>query len=130
MNKAERQALGWCLERGNVPACVAGVPTEAWSGPVALLLEVLVAWQAEGLSWAPTDLWAWVRGDARLSRLLWADEVLVAPLAAPWDLEGVEEACEVVARAHQETAWWVALAHEIEEARYQARIDWVVRMAA
>ena len=68
---------------------------------MALLLEVLMERQAQGLSRAPTDLWAWVRGDARLSRLVDAHEVLCAPLAAPWDLEGVEAACEVVTRTHR-----------------------------
>jgi hypothetical protein len=47
VNKAERQALAWCLERGNVPACVAAVPVEAWSGPMALLVAVLLCERPE-----------------------------------------------------------------------------------
>ena len=80
MNKAERQALAWCLQSGEVPACAAAVPTEAWSGPMALLLDVLVGWQAMGAKWLPTDLWAHVQADARLSRLVWPGEVLCAPV--------------------------------------------------
>ena len=123
---SERQILGWCLQAGAVPACVAVVPAGAWSGPMSLCMEVLTGWQSRGLTWAPTDLWEHVRADARLSRLVDAYEVLCAPLAAPWDLEGVEVACGVVARAYQETAWWVALLHGIEEAHEQARIWWMV----
>ena len=126
MTLPERQILGWCLERGHVPACVSAVDPAAWSGPMSLLLEVLAEWQSQGMAWLPTDLWEWVHGDARLSRLIDATAVLVAPLSAPWDLEGVEEACEAVTRAHQETAWWVALVNGIEEARDEARIWWMV----
>ena len=122
----ERQILGWCLQSGAVPACVAAVPVAAWSGPMGLCMEVLNEWQSRGLTWQPTDLWEHVRADARLSRLVDAYEVLCAPLAAPWDLEGVEEACEVVVATHREAAWWVALVNGIEEAREQARIWWMV----
>jgi len=122
----ERQILGYALQMGTVPACVAAVPLGAWSGPMALCLDVLREWQSQGLAWAPTDLWEWAHGDARLSRLVDAHEVLVAPMAAPWNLEGVEEACEVVTQAYQEAAWWVALVNGIEEELEQARIWWMV----
>jgi hypothetical protein len=126
----ERPILGWCLQSGEVPACVRAVKPAAWSGPMALLLQVLNEWQAQGLSWAPTDLWEWVCGDGQARRLVCADEVLCAPLAAPWAVEEVEALCGEVVRTHRETAWWVALAHEIEVARVEARIEWVCRMAA
>ena len=126
----ERQILGYALQMGTVPACVAVVPAGAWSGPMSLCMEVLTGWQSQGMTWQPTDLWEHVRGDARLSRLVDVYEVLVAPLSAPWDLEGVEAACGVVTTAHREAVWWVALVNGIEEAREQARIWWMVEASA
>ena len=124
MTPPERQILGWCLQAGAVPACVAVVPAGAWSGPMSLCMEVLTGWQSQGLTWQPTDLWEHVRADARLSRLVDAYEVLVAPLAAPWDLEGVEVACEVVTKAHRriEGALRAAAAREVWEWRYRCEI--------
>jgi hypothetical protein len=120
----ERQILGYVLQMGDVPACVAAVPLGAWSGPMALCLQVLNDWQSQGLAWQPTDLWEWVRGDARLSRLVDAHEVLCAPMAAPWDLEGVEACCEVVTKAHRriEGALRAAAAREVWEWRWRAEV--------
>ena len=124
MTPPERQILGWCLQMGTVPTCVAAVPVAAWSGPMGLCMEVLNEWQSQGLTWQPTDLWEHVRADARLSRLVDAYEVLVAPLAAPWDLEGVEACCEVVAKAHRRIggALRAEAAREVWEWRYRCEI--------
>ena len=130
MTPPERQILGYALQMGTIPACVAAVPVAAWSGPMGLCMEVLNEWQSRGLTWQPTDLWEHVRADARLSRLVDAYGVLVAPLAAPWDLEGVEVACGVVVTAHRriEGALRAAAAREVWEWRWRAEV--AARMAA
>ena len=97
---------------------------------MSLLLEVLNEWQSQGATWLPTDLWEWVHGDARLSRLIDATAVLVAPLSAPWDVEGVEVCCGVVTKAHRRivAALRAAEAREVWEWRW--RVEAAARMAA
>ena len=143
MTPPERQILGWCLQAGEVPACVAGVPADAW-GPVAgrfvwLLAELhahSVAWDLESLivlfdgagyyrAWEQD--WCWFTKSETLRFLrthMGADEIAVLSQYAPWTLAEVEATCRLVADEHAARLAYAA-ALEAAEARAEA-----VRMAA
>jgi hypothetical protein len=139
----ERQILGYALQSGTVPACVAAVPLGAW-GPVAerfigLLIELQahsIAWDLESLivlfdragyyrSWEQDWCWFTKSETLRFLRVhMGADEVAVLPQYAPWTLAEVEAACGLLMAGHVARLAHVA-ALEAAEARAEA-----VRVAA
>ena len=143
MTPPERQILGWCLQAGEVPACVAEVPADAW-GPVAgrfvwLLMELQahsVAWDLEALivlfdgagyyrSWEQD--WCWFTKSETLRFLrthMGADEIALLPQYAPWTLAEVEAACRLIADEHA-----ARLAHVVALEAAEARAE-AVRVAA
>ena len=127
MTEPERMILGWCLERGEVPACVAAIPVDALSGPAAVIRGLLVELQGMGMTWGPVDLYLqMVAHDPRtaeIGRWLTADEVLLLPAVVPATLTEVATLCDLLTgRHHARIVRVAALRAEharAEEARLQ-----------
>lgn len=131
MTEPERLILGWCLERGEVPACVAAIPVDALSGPAAVIRGLLVELQAVDVRWGPMDLYLWLVGDHAptteigRSLLSWLalDEILLLPMAAPATLAEVAALCARITSEWAGREWYARLIAEIEREREEARIQ-------
>ena len=130
MLEPERMILGWCLERSEVPACVAALPSEALSGPAAAIRGLLMRRQAAGRTWAPLDLYLWLVGDHAptteigRSLLSWLalDEILLLPMGAPGTLAEVAALCARITSEWAGHEWYARLVAEIEREREAARV--------
>jgi hypothetical protein len=108
MTEPERLILGWCLERGEVPACVVAIPVDALSGPAAVIRGLLVELQGVGMTWGPVDLYLWLTGkhapttEIGRSLLAWlsTDEVLLLPAVVPVAMGEVVALCRLLEEQH------------------------------
>jgi len=131
MIEPERMILGWCLERGEVPACVAAIPVDALSGPAAVIRGLLVELQAVDVAWGPMDLYLWLVGDhaptteigASLLSWLALDEILLLPMGAPATLAEVAALCARTTTEWAGREWYAHLVAEIELEREAARVQ-------
>ena len=127
MRKEERQILGWCVERAEVPACVAAVPIGAWSPDAEFLVRLLVELAGVGVAVGPLDLWALslqpVTGEIRAMLALWfsTDDLLLLPQYAPWDAAEVEAVCAVVTDRHAARVAYQQALRAAEERQDAAR---------
>ena len=125
VREEEREILGWCLTVGEVPACVAAVPVDAWSGPAAVIRGLLVELQSVDVRWAPVDLYLWLAGkhapttEIGRSLLSWLalDEVLLLPAVVPGDVAEVAALCRLLEEEQQAR---VAFAEALDAARARA----------
>ena len=133
MREEERQIIGWCVERADVPACVAAVPVGAWSPDAEFLVRLLVELAGVGVAVGPVDLWVIslqpVEGEIRASLALWfsTDDLLLLPQYAPWDAEEVEAACAAVSDRYAERVAYQQHLQEAEERKEAAQIAAMAR---
>ena len=142
MNTEERQILGWCIQAGEVPACVAAI-LEATNGPARFLLGLLVELQSVGESWDLVELielsasaghfgpyeWHWNTESEilRTLRMVGPDVIATLPYMAPDTLAEVEEACGALWARHEARIAYVANLEAAQARREAARLE---RMAA
>lgn len=125
--------LGWCVERAEVPACVAAVPGDAWSPDAEFLVRLLVELAGVDVTVGPLDLWTLaiqpVKGEIRAWLATWfsADDLLLLPQYAPWDVAEVEAACGEVTERHAARVAYQAALRAAEERREARRIEAMAR---
>ena len=128
VREEERQILGWCVERGEVPACVAAVPMAAWSPDAEFLVRLLIELQSVDVQVGPLDLW-WIaqqRAEGEIRRVLatWfaLDDLLLLPQYAPWSFEEVGALCGLVAERYQARVAYAEALQAAEERAERARM--------
>ena len=133
MREEERMILGWCVERAEVPACVAGVPGDAWSPDAEFLVRLLVELAGVDVAVGPLDLWTLaiqpVKGEIRAMLATWfsADDLLLLPQYAPWDVAEVEAACGEMTERHAARVAYQQALRAAEERREARRIEAMAR---
>lgn len=133
MREEERIILGWCVERAEVPACVAAVPGDAWSPDAEFLVRLLVELAGVDVPVGPLDLWTLaiqpVKGEIRAWLATWfsADDLLLLPQYAPWDVAEVEAACGEVTERHAARVAYQQALRAAEERREARRIEAMAR---
>ena len=119
----ERKILGFCAERGYLPALVTGVPDEAWSGPARMILEILILWELIGYEWGPLDLWqAHGRIDA-LKAYFSATDLLLLPQHATYTEGEANALCEGLAAKHEAKLGYIAAIQAAEARAEETRLE-------